>query len=111
MGPGEGTSPLLNINADTVAGEVAAALEAARLVFLTDVAGVKGADGAFVSALSRAECETLIASGAVGGGMIPKVEACLRAAAAGAAALIVDGREPHALLSALGKGAVGTRVG
>lgn len=106
-----GTGGLLNINADTVAGEVAAALAACRLVFLTDVPGVKGTAGEFVPALSRTECADLIASGAVGGGMIPKVEACLRAAAAGAAALIVDGREPHALLAALDDAAPGTRVG
>jgi acetylglutamate kinase len=104
-------SPLLNINADTVAGEVAAAIGAARLVFLTDVPGVKGSDGSFVRRLPRVECEALIASGTVGGGMIPKVEACLRAAEAGAEALIVDGREPHALLAVLHGEAAGTVVG
>jgi acetylglutamate kinase len=113
-GPGEGAasaSPLLNINADTVAGEVAAALGASRLVFLTDVPGVKGASGDFVAALTADECTALIESGAIGGGMIPKVEACLRAAEAGAEALIVDGRQPHALRSALAGAASGTRVG
>ena len=113
-GSGEGAGAddlLLNINADTVAGEVAAALAANRLVFLTDVSGVKGATGEFVASLSRAEAEELIRSGAVGGGMIPKVEACLRAAECGATALIVDGREPHALLAALRSEATGTRVG
>jgi len=102
---------LLNINADTVAGEVAVALGAARLVFLTDVPGVKGGAGTFVPALSSAQCEALIASGAIGGGMIPKVEACLRAAEAGAVALIVDGRQPGALLAALRGTAEGTRIG
>jgi acetylglutamate kinase len=112
-GPGEGAtaSPLLNINADTVAGEVAAALGATRLVFLTDVPGVKDASGEFVSALTADQCVTLIESGAIGGGMIPKVEACLRAAESGAEALIVDGRRPHALQSALRGTAQGTRVG
>jgi len=106
-----GRSALLNINADTVAGEVAAALGATRLVFLTDVPGVKGASGEFVSSLSADECAALIASGAIGGGMIPKVEACLRTAESGAEALIVDGREPHALQAALEGAATGTRVG
>ncbi|MGD9892133.1 MAG: acetylglutamate kinase [Dehalococcoidia bacterium] len=113
-GAGEGAgpaSPLLNINADTVAGEVAAALGASRLVFLTDVPGVKGAAGDFVSELTADECTALIESGAIGGGMIPKVEACLRAAEAGAEALIIDGRQPHALRSALSGSVVGTRVG
>jgi acetylglutamate kinase len=102
---------LLNINADTVAGEVAAALRAQRLVFLTDVPGVKGDDGAVHSRLSAADAESLIRAGTVGGGMIPKVEACLRAASAGAEALIVDGREPHALLSAVRGTEVGTTIG
>jgi acetylglutamate kinase len=113
-GTGEGVasaSPLLNINADTVAGEVAAALAASRLLFLTDVPGVKGASGDFVPALTADECASLIESGAIGGGMIPKVEACLRAADAGAEALIVDGRQPHALRTALTGSASGTRVG
>jgi acetylglutamate kinase len=108
-GPGGGT--LLNINADTVAGEVAAALGASQLVFLTDVPGVKGAAGAFEPALSRGECAALIACGAVGGGMIPKVEACLRASETGAQALIVDGRQPGALLAAVRGTPLGTRIG
>lgn len=102
---------LLNINADTVAGEVAAALGAARLIFLTDVAGVKGANGEYQSHLSTADAAAFIAAGTVGGGMIPKVEACLRAAAAGAESLIIDGREPHALLTAVRGALAGTRVG
>ena len=110
VGPTD-SSPLLNINADSVAGEVAAALGATRLIFLTDVQGVKGAEGEFTAALSADECEELIRSGAIGGGMIPKVEACLRAAEAGAEALIVDGRAPHALRAALRGEAQGTRVG
>ena len=108
---GVGSTSLLNINADTVAGELAAALGAARLVFLTDVPGVKDAAGEIVRSLGREECEELIASGAIGGGMIPKVEACLRAAESGAEALIVDGRQPHAIRDAVRGEAHGTRVG
>ncbi|MFN8559783.1 MAG: acetylglutamate kinase [Dehalococcoidia bacterium] len=106
-----GAAALLNINADTVAGEVAAALSARRLIFLTDVPGVKGDDGAVRGRLSAADAEALVRAGTVGGGMIPKVEACLRAATAGAEALIIDGREPHALLAAVRGAGAGTLVG
>lgn len=106
-----GEAPLLNINADTVAGEVAVALGAGELIFLTDIAGVKDEADAIAGRLTRAACEALIASGVIGGGMIPKVEACLRAADAGATALIVDGREPGALLAAVRGEGQGTRIG
>ena len=107
-----GSEPaLLNINADTVAGELAAALGAEHLIFLTDVPGVKGDDGSVRERLTVLDAEALIAGGTIGGGMIPKVEACLRAARAGAEARIVDGREPHALLSALRGQLAGSRVG
>jgi acetylglutamate kinase len=102
---------LLNINADTVAGEVAAALRARQLIFLTDVPGVQDAGGTVRPRLDPAEAETLIRAGTVGGGMIPKVEACMRAAAAGAAARIVDGRAPHTLLAAVRGAELGTTVG
>ncbi len=100
----------LNVNADTLAGDVAAALEAERLVFLTDVPGVLDARGERVPALSRAEALRLIDEGVAVGGMIPKLEAALVAAAAGARTLIVDGREPHALREALSGAAAGTIV-
>lgn len=107
---------LLNVNADTVAGEVAAALPAERLVFLTDVPGVMGADGVLRPQLSAAEARDLLESGAVTGGMIPKVEAALHAAAAGVPTVVVDGREAGALRTLLagqpGEAAVGgTRIG
>ncbi|MBI1885005.1 MAG: acetylglutamate kinase, partial [Chloroflexi bacterium] len=95
------TGQLLNVNADTVAGELARALGAARLVFLTDVLGVLGGDGRPVGALAAAEAQRLLAEGTVGGGMIPKVQAALSAAAAGIRTLIIDGRAEHALSAAL----------
>jgi acetylglutamate kinase len=113
----EGESPrpqLLNVNADTAAGEVAAALRAERLVFLTDVPGVMDASGAVRARLSAKEARALVASGAVSGGMIPKVEAGLRAAAAGVPAAIIDGREAGALRRLLGGGeeaGAGTVIG
>jgi acetylglutamate kinase len=92
---------ILNINADTVAGEIALALGARWLVFLTDVPGIAGGDGRPLARLSPEEAEALVEEGVVSGGMIPKVEACLRAATGGTRTAIIDGRQPHALLAAL----------
>ena len=104
------TGRLLNTNADTAAGAIAAALAARRLVFLTDVPGVK-ADGGVLPALPPERAAELVQSGVIEGGMIPKVEACLAAAAAGSESVIVDGREEHALLRAAEGAAQGTVVG
>jgi acetylglutamate kinase len=101
---------LLNVNADTMAGAVAAALKASRLVFLTDVDGVLDAGGALVDELTPEGARELIASGAVEGGMTPKVEAACQAAAAGVSARIVDGREAGALARAV-DGYGGTAIG
>ena len=88
-----------NINADLVAGEVAAALGAEKLIHLTDVQGIKGTDGQLISTLSRKEAERLMQTGVIDGGMLPKVESSLRALEAGTAkAHIIDGRVPHAIL-------------
>lgn len=88
-----------NINADTAAGAIAAALNAKRLYLLTDVAGVLDDKGELIEVLSPEKARELSASGTVKGGMIPKVETCLNAIAAGVdAAVILDGRTPHALL-------------
>jgi acetylglutamate kinase len=88
-----------NINADTAAGAVAAALGAARLLMLTDVVGVLDAKGERITELGLAEAQALIDDGTVTGGMIPKVETCISAVESGAeAAVILDGRVPHALL-------------
>jgi acetylglutamate kinase len=88
-----------NINADTAAGAIAGALNARRLVMLTDVNGVKGEDGELVPDLTIEHARALIRSGVIAGGMIPKVETCIEAVEAGSdAAVILDGRVPHALL-------------
>ena len=90
---------VLNINADIVAGEIAAAIGAEQLVFLTDVAGVADRSGNLLPRLSPGEAEALVASGTASGGMIPKIKACLRAlSGASAACVIADGRQSHALL-------------
>ncbi|MCC6382919.1 MAG: acetylglutamate kinase [Dehalococcoidia bacterium] len=96
--PGETADQLVNVNADTVAGVVAAAVRARLLVFLTDVEGVRGADGAVLSRLTATDARRLIAEGVVSGGMIPKVEACLAAVSLGVPTRILDGRQAGALL-------------
>ena len=88
-----------NINADHVAGMVAAALKAERVVFMTDVEGIRGKGGDLISSLPVARVEELIEDGTITGGMIPKVRASVRALAEGVGkAHIVDGRIPHAIL-------------
>ena len=88
-----------NINADTSAGAIAAALGATRMLMLTDVPGVLDHDGNLLTELTISEAEALIRDGTVSGGMIPKVETCINAVLGGAeAAVIMDGRVPHALL-------------
>ena len=96
------TGQAYNINADTVAGEIAAALGAEKLILLTDTAGIlkdyKDAS-TLIAKVSIQEARELINTGIVGGGMIPKVNCCVRSLAQGVrAAHIIDGRIPHALL-------------
>jgi len=103
---------IMNINADTVAGEAALALGARWLVFLTDVPGIADGDGRSLARLSPGEALALVEEGVVSGGMIPKVEACLRAATGGTRTAIIDGRQPHALVAALERGELaGTLIG
>ena len=100
----------LNVNADTAAGEIAAALGASRFVSLTDVDAVSDGTGP-LRRLSLRDVEDLIANGAITGGMIPKVEACTRALTAARAAHIVNGRTPQVLLDVVrNPEAVGTMV-
>ena len=88
-----------NINADTAAGAIAAALNATRMLMLTDVSGVLDKNGKLISSLTISQAEALIHDGTVSGGMIPKVKTCIDAVQGGAeGAVIMDGRAPHALL-------------
>ncbi|MFC1987154.1 acetylglutamate kinase [Chloroflexota bacterium] len=101
---------MLNFNADIVAGEIAAAVAAERLIFLTDVAAVSDEQGKLLSQLLPAEAEALVTSGVASGGMIPKIKACLRALSNTTTTSIIDGRQPHALIKEIkGKG-VGTII-
>ncbi len=88
-----------NINADTVAGAIAAALCATRLLMLTDVVGVLDGDDALITDMTVAQARARIADGTISGGMIPKIETCIHAVERQVeAAVIMDGRTPHALL-------------
>jgi acetylglutamate kinase len=91
-----------NINADTVAGAIAGALSAERMLMLTDVRGVLGPDGNLIPEMTVAEVKKGIADGWISGGMIPKVETCIYAVEKGVkGAVILDGRVPHAVLREL----------
>lgn len=88
---------LLNCNGDTVAGEIAAATGAEKLIFLTDVSGILDGSGKLIKSLSAVEAEALITSGVAKKGMIPKIRAGVRSLSRSGVARIVDGRQPHAL--------------
>lgn len=97
FGSVEGRVMLLNVNGDTAAGEIAAALAADRLVFLTDVDGIRDGSGQVVPRLNMAEANDMVTSGVASGGMIPKIEASIRALTTTKVVRIVDGRAGHAL--------------
>ena len=91
-----------NINADTVAGALAGALKAKRMLLLTDVAGVLDKDGQLIRQLSVIEARRAITDGVATGGMIPKLETAIAAVEAGVEAVVIlDGRRPHAMLTEL----------
>jgi acetylglutamate kinase len=98
IAPGAG-GETYNINADTMAGAIAAALGAARLFLLTDVSGVLDQQGELLTDLRPADIARLRQDGTISGGMIPKLETCIQAVEAGCeAAVVLDGRVPHAML-------------
>ena len=101
---------ILNINADVVAGEIAATIGAERLIFLTDVVGICDQQDKLIPQLSLSEAEALMVSGVASGGMIPKIKACLRALSNTSTTCIVDGRQPHALLREVEGGSGGTTI-
>jgi acetylglutamate kinase len=96
---GEGKSETFNVNGDTAAGAIAGALQADRLLLLTDVPGVKGPDGEVVTQLSADLVRSFIADGTIAGGMIPKTETALKAIKDGVRAVVIlDGTLPNASL-------------
>ena len=88
-----------NVNADTFAGAIAGALNAKRLLLLTDVPGVLNKNKELIPELTVEECRRLIADGTISGGMIPKIETCIYALEKGVEAVVIlDGKVPHAAL-------------
>ena len=104
-------APLLNVNADTAAGEIAGSIVAQRLVLMTDVDGVLDSSRRRIPRLTERQAIGLMRSNVVDGGMIPKIGACLRALKEVDSAHIIDGRRSHALMESLTGVPVGTRVG
>jgi len=101
---------ILNINADVVAGEIAAVIGAERLIFLTDVVGICNQQGRLLPQLSPSEAEALMVSGVASGGMIPKIKACLRALSNTSTTCIIDGGQPHSLFRNVEEGSGGTTI-
>ena len=102
---------LLNVNGDTAAGEIAAALKAEKLIFLTDVPGLYDNSKKLIRILNPQDAREMIDYGVASGGMVAKLEACLLAMTKVPVTRIIDGRVPHALLDELeGKGE-GTTIG
>ena len=96
---------LINVNGDTIAAEIAAALDAERLIFLTDVPGIYDTSKNLVKKLTRDEAREMVKSGTASGGMVAKIEACLVALPRVSLARIIDGKASHALLNEIeGKG-------
>jgi acetylglutamate kinase len=106
-----GRAPLLlNVNADTAAGEIACALKASKLIFLTDISGICNEAGEVISKLTAQEAESLIAAGVAKSGMIPKILSGVRAVEGGSATRIIDGRQPHALQKEIANSQGGTTI-
>lgn len=101
---------LLNINGDAAAGEIAAALDAEKLIFLTDVNGIHDDSGKTLFRLSAAEARKMLTNGIISGGMVPKIEASLKALTTVPVVRIIDGRMPHALLKEVEKESGGTSI-
>ena len=106
----EPPSQPLNINADTMAGEIARALGAAQLIFLTDVDGLLDGASAVVEELNAERANVLRAAGVLSGGIIPKIDACFRAAEVGVAAFIANGTQPHTIHRLVSGERIGTRI-
>jgi len=109
-GGSDGEPQILNVNGDTVAGEIAAAIAAERLIFLTDVDGIHDKKDNLIPHLSPDEAEELLASEVASGGMIPKLRACLKSLSRSSTASIIGGKNPHALLREIEGDEIGTTI-
>ncbi len=102
---------LLNINGDTIAGEIAASIQAEKLIFMTDVHGIRDENGNYMQKLITEEAKGLLNSGIASGGMIPKINACLRAALnPSTKCVIIDGNRKNALVKEIEEGNTGTMI-
>jgi len=102
VGMADGNAMLLNVNGDTAAGAIAAALAAEKLVFMTDVDGIHDDMGKVIPKLDLAGAQALLASGVASGGMVPKIEASIKALNSVSIVRIIDGTKAHALLDETG---------
>ena len=110
FGEVNGKLTLLNVNGDTAAGEIAAALAAQKLIFLTDVDGVYDSSGKIIPRLNIDEANKMLARSTASGGMSPKIEASLRALSATPIVRIINGKIPRALLNEMENGIGGTSI-
>jgi len=110
FGEVNGKLTLLNINGDTAAGEIAVALAAQRLIFLTDVDGIYDSSGKVIPRLNIDEANEMLKLGTASGGMFPKIEASIKALSAAPVARIINGKMPHALLNEMKNGIGGTSI-
>ncbi|MDR4307027.1 acetylglutamate kinase [Chelatococcus sambhunathii] len=112
VAPGGDGTQTYNVNADTFAGAIAGAVDAKRLLLLTDVPGVLDKDRNLIDQLTVEQCRALIADGTISGGMIPKVETCIYAVERGVEGVVIlDGKTPHAvLIELLTEGGAGTLI-
>lgn len=101
---------MLNVNGDTVAGDIAAAVQADKLIFLTDVPGIKNGKGEILKSLTPEQAKGLLTGGVASGGMIPKVEGALRALSTVPVVRIIDGSSSHALINEMAGKAAGTTI-
>ena len=101
---------ILNINGDTVAGEIARSIAAERLIFLTDVEGIMDVSGRVIQRLNSKTARLLLSSGVIKGGMIPKLGASIKAVETVPITNIVDGRKPGALIACMESAALGTQI-
>ncbi len=102
---------LINVNGDTIAAEIAASLNAEKLIFLTDVPGIYDNTKKLIDRLNIDDARRLMESGVANGGMVAKIEACLMAVPRVSEARIIDGKIPHALLNEINGSGVGTTIG
>ncbi len=94
----DGKGEIYNVNADAFAGALAVGLGASRLMLMTDVAGVKDAQGQMIEELDEKRIKQLIKDGVIKGGMLPKIDTCLEVSRGGVTSVILDGRVPHTIL-------------